>query len=188
MEFKTSTTPIMSNLGLGSDSKQPATADLTPMLDTIFLIILLLLATLMNSSIVRGFPVNLPAFSEKTAIQKENDSIEISVDEDGFVYVGKEGTDMQNIADVLRVVTVQSPSSKVLLRADSSTAYGRVAEVLCRVSNCLPGRQVILVTQKSYPRVGESTDSSEEVVRPVRSSEGVEHDIRNKKVSNGVRK
>jgi biopolymer transport protein ExbD len=148
------------------------------MLDTIFLIILLLLATLMNSSIVRGFPVNLPAFSEKTAIQKENDSIEISVDEDGFIYIGKEKKDMQDIAEALRSATVQSPSSKILLRADSSTAYGRVAEVLCRVSNCLPGRQVILVTQKSYPRVGESTDSSEEV----------ERDIRNKKVSNGVRK
>ena len=60
-----------------SEGQQGATADLTPMLDTIFLIILLLLATLMNSSIVRGFPVNLPAFAEKTDIQKEDNSIEI---------------------------------------------------------------------------------------------------------------
>jgi len=88
VKHNTATTSIMSDLGLDLET-QPTTADLTPMLDTIFLIILLLLATLMNSSIVRGFPVNLPAFSEETAIQKENNSIEISVDKDGSVYVGK---------------------------------------------------------------------------------------------------
>jgi biopolymer transport protein ExbD len=155
----------MSDPELASAFKQPATADLTPMLDTIFLIILLLLATLMNSSIVRGFPVNLPAFSEKTAIQRENDSIEISVDKDGFIYVGKEKTDLPNIAEALRTFTVQNPSSKILLRADSSTAYGRVAEVLCRVSGCLPDKQVILVTQKSYTGTPKSAGLPEKVVR-----------------------
>jgi len=167
----------MSDFGCASGPKQLATADLTPLIDTVFLIILLLLATLMNSSIVRGFPVNLPAFSEETAIQKEDNSIEISVDKDGFVFVGKERTDVQDMAEVLRVVASGSPTSRVLLRADSSTAYGRVAEVLCRVSNCLPDRQVILVTQESYPRVYESTDSSKEVVRPVRIAGGVEPDV-----------
>jgi len=135
------------------------------MLDTIFLIILLLLATLMNSSIVRGFPVNLPAFSEKTAVQKENDSIEISVDKDGFVYIAKEKVDMSDIAGALQAVTVQNPAQKILLRSDSSAAYGCVAQVLCRVSNCLPDKQVILVTQKRYSEIALSNDLQKKVVK-----------------------
>jgi biopolymer transport protein ExbD len=167
---------------------QPATADLTPMLDTIFLIILLLLATLMNSSIVRGFPVNLPAFSEKTSIQKEDNSIEVSVNEDGFVYVGKERTDLENIAEVLQMATIQRTSSKVLLRADSSTDYGRVAEVLCCVSNSLPDKQVILVTQKNHLQVPRSAGLPEEVVSPVRGSVGAERDVQHEETTKGVRK
>lgn len=164
MEFKTATTSIISDLGLTSETRQPTTADLTPMLDTIFLIILLLLATLMNSSIVRGFPVNLPAFSEKTTIQKENNSIEISVDKEGFVYIDKQKIDMPDIAAALRAMTTQATSQKILLRADSSVVYGRVAQVLCRVSNCLPDKQVILVTQNSYLQTANSADLPKKVV------------------------
>lgn len=143
---------------------QPTTADLTPMLDTIFLIILLLLATLMNSSIVRGFPVNLPAFAEETAIQKENNSIEVSVDKEGFVYIGKEKVEWLDIATAMQAMIVPGSSQKILLRADSSAAYGRVAQVLCHVSNCLPDKEVILVIQKGYSKTIES-DNSPKVVK-----------------------
>jgi len=144
--------------------EQTTTADLTPMLDTIFLIILLLLATLMNSSIVRGFPVNLPAFSEETTIQKENSSIEISVDKNGSVYIGKEKIDLLDIAAAAKTIIVNNPSQKVLLRADNSAAYGRVAQVLCHVSNCLPDKEVVLVTQKGYSKTIED-DNSPKVVK-----------------------
>ena len=156
MKSNVATKSIIADLELISEA-QLTTADLTPMLDTIFLIILLLLATLMNSSIVRGFPVNLPAFSEETTIQKD-DSIEISVDKDGCIYVGKDKLDMADIATVLRTAIAQNHSEKILLRADKSVAYGRVAEVLCHVSNCLPGKQVILVTEKGFPEVVKSND------------------------------
>lgn len=163
MKYSTATTSIMSDLGLDLET-QPTTADLTPMLDTIFLIILLLLATLMNSSIVRGFPVNLPAFSEETAIQKESNSIEISIDKDGFVYVAKEKVELLDIAVAMKTMIVQDPSQKILLRADSSAAYGRVAQVLCHVSNSLPDKQIILVTQKGYSEISKS-DNSPKVVK-----------------------
>lgn len=163
MKYNTPTNSIMSDFGLDMET-QPTTADLTPMLDTIFLIILLLLATLMNSSIVRGFPVNLPAFSEEVDIQKETSSIEISVDKDGFVYVGKEKVELLDIAGAMQTMIVQDSSQKILLRADSSTAYGRVAQVLCHVSNCLPDKEIILVTQKGYSKTIES-DNSLKVVK-----------------------
>ena len=78
------------------------------MLDTLFLIILLLLATMLNSSVVRGFPVNLPVFSEKTTVQKESDAVEVSIDKDGFIYVGKDKVDLSNIAGAIQTVAVRS--------------------------------------------------------------------------------
>ena len=121
------------------------TADLTPLLDTVFLIILLLLATLINSSVVRGFPVNLPAFSETTDVQKQNDRIEISVDNLGNIYLDKRALSPESFDTALQALN-QSPAETILLRADNTVPYGRVAEVLCRVSNRLPDKQVILVT------------------------------------------
>ena len=140
------------------ETGQIPTADMTPMMDTIFLIILLLLATLLNSSIVRGFPVNLPVFSEKTTVQKESDAVEVSIDKDGFIYVGKDKVDLPNIAGAIQTSAAQSEAKKVLLRADTAVSYGRVAQVLCHVSNCQPDKQVILVTQEDYSQ-GDKSDN-----------------------------
>ncbi len=117
------------------------------MLDTIFLIILLLLATLMHSSIVRGFPVNCPAFADRAVIQKENNAIEVSVDRDGQVYIGEDPVDLHDMGPLLQSVGSQAGSGKVLVRGDDAASYGRVAHVLACVSQALPDKQVILVTQ-----------------------------------------
>jgi biopolymer transport protein TolR len=117
------------------------------MLDTIFLIILLLLATLMHSSIVRGFPVNCPGFAEPAAIQKENRALEVSVDRQGTIYVGKVPVEEATLAEHLRAQAREYPAEKVLLRGDREAAYGDVAHALARVSRLLPDKHVILVTQ-----------------------------------------
>ena len=117
------------------------------MLDTIFLIILLLLATLMHSSIVRGFPVNCPAFAERSAVQKDNNAVEVSVDEHGQVYIGKTPILIADMALQLERVCQQMHAEKVLVRGDAAASYGRVAHVLASVSRSLPGQEVILVTQ-----------------------------------------
>jgi biopolymer transport protein TolR len=139
---------MIADTGPFSRKSQLTTADLTPMLDTIFLIILLLLATLINTSIVRGFPVNLPAFSEKSDMQRENEAIEVSIDRDGSIYVAREPTALPDLDRVLGAMGSDS-SRKVFVRADTDVAYGRVALVLCRLSNCLPGHEVILITHKT---------------------------------------
>ena len=123
------------------------TADLTPMLDAIFLIILLLLATLMNSSVVRGFAVNLPAFAEQSAIQKQDGRLEISIDREGGIYIDKEPVRFADLPQTLPQLARQLSATTVLLRADTSVPYGSVAKVLSRMSNCLPDQQVVLVTQ-----------------------------------------
>lgn len=101
----------------------------------------------MHSSIVRGFPVNCPAFAERSTVQKDNSAIEVSVDQHGQVYIGKDQTKLADIGPRLRTASQQMQSEKVLVRGDDAAAYGRVAHVLASVSRSLPDKQVILVTQ-----------------------------------------
>ena len=147
MRFDSITRPIAIHALPTSSTTPTGSADLTPMLDTIFLIILLLLATLMHSSIVRGFPVNCPAFADRAKIQKESNAIEVSVDREGQVYIGKDPVDLADMGPLLQDVGSQAESGRVLVRGDDAAAYGRVANVLACVSRALPDKQVILVTQ-----------------------------------------
>lgn len=147
------------------------TADLTPMLDTIFLIILLLLATLMNSSIVRGFPVNLPSFAEPTQIQKHKDPVEITLDKAGNIYVAKTAVSLENIAGQIQAALNENPDAKVLLRADNDVPYGKVAQTLCHVSNALPATEVVLITQQ--PDTTENTNSKNNNTQPRITKAGV---------------
>lgn len=101
----------------------------------------------MHSSIVRGFPVNCPAFAERSTVQKDNNAVEVSVDEHGQVYIGKEPIRLADMGPHLQRVCQQMQSEKVLVRGDAAASYGRVAHVLASVSRSLPGQEVILVTQ-----------------------------------------
>lgn len=124
----------------------PQTADLTPMLDTIFLIILLLLSTLMNSSVIQGFPVNLPAVSGQVETHKEIEPIEISINAEGLIAVGKTTVSLETLPNLIREKMSTNPHANVLLRADQAAEYGKVAHVLFSLSNQLSSRQIILVT------------------------------------------
>ncbi len=126
-----------------------ASADLTPMLDTIFLIILLLLSTLINSTIVRGFEVSLPAVNGEMAVQKEQDRIEISVDQTGQVYIGKEIISPNALATTLSDQARQSPDARIFLRADDSANYGRVAQVLNLISRHMPGHPLVIIAEQA---------------------------------------
>jgi biopolymer transport protein ExbD len=101
----------------------------------------------MHSSIVRGFPVNCPAFADQASVQKENNAIEVSVDKEGQIYIGKVQVDLADMGPLLQNAGSQAESGKVLVRGDDAASYGRVAYVLACVSQALPDKQVILVTQ-----------------------------------------
>jgi len=137
--------------GLALNGMQPAVADLTPLLDTVFQIILLLLATLINSSIVRGFPVNLPAMASNAEVQKDSEAVEISVDKDGRIYIADRNVSLAEVGPAVQAMMVPNPSQKVFVRADMNVSYGPVAQVLCQLSNCLSGKEIMLIVHGANP-------------------------------------
>ena len=131
------------------ENSEPTTADLTPLMDTICQIIFLLLAMLIGSSVVGSLPVNLPAVSSSTDIRKENQVIEVSVNRDGNIHIGKELVSLADLGRVIQALVAGASSPKVFVRADTDLAYGRVAIVLSKLSNLLPGHEVALIVQKT---------------------------------------
>jgi biopolymer transport protein TolR len=128
---------------------QQTVADLTPLIDTIFQIILLLLVTLINSSIVRGFPVNLPTTSDNAPVQKDNEPVEVSVTREGRIYIADKTVGLAEVGPAVQAMIAPNPSQRVFVRADTDVSYGPVAQVLCRLSNSLPGREVMLVVSNT---------------------------------------
>ena len=128
---------------------QQTVADLTPLIDTIFQIILLLLVTLINSSIVRGFPVNLPTTSDNAPVQKDNEPVEVSVTREGHIYVADTTVSLADLGPAVQAMIAPNPSQRVFVRADTDVPYGPVAQVLCRLSNTLPGREVMLIVNNT---------------------------------------
>ena len=131
------------------ENSEPTTADLTPLMDTICQIIFLLLAMLIGSSVVGSLPVNLPAVSSSTDVKKEDRVIEISLNRDGSIHVGKELVSPADLGKVIQTLVAGASTPKVFVRADTDLAYGRVAIVLSRLSNLLPGHEVALIVQKT---------------------------------------
>jgi biopolymer transport protein TolR len=154
---------VISDMVPAVENSEPTTADLTPLMDTICQIIFLLLAMLIGSSVVGSLPVNLPAVSSSTDVRKENQVIEISVNRDGNIHVGQELVSLADLGRVVQTLAAGVSSPKVFVRADTDLAYGRVAIVLSRLSNLLPGREVALIVQKtaSEPAQGDSSRKEE---------------------------
>lgn len=145
MEFDKLKTPIMSFMPYESQS-QTATVDLTPMLDTIFLIILLLLATLMHSTVVGGFPVDVPRLTRAGEVQTEQHPIEVSVDKTGQIYIGTRAIDLTDLGVALTEAAQAAEIGKVLVRGDRQVQYGSVASLLGVISRVLPDTPVVLIT------------------------------------------
>ena len=82
--------------------------------------------------------------------------MEISVDKNGQIYVGKVAVTNEALAQVLPAQAETFPAEKVLLRGDCEATYGDVAKALARVSKLLPEKRVILVSNPQ-DNVGQNT-------------------------------
>ena len=101
----------------------------------------------MHSSIVRGFPVNCPSFADNADIQKESQALEVSIDKEGHIYVGKDQMSLADLTDILKTATDLSASENVLVRGDRDARYGHVAHVLAYLAKHLPNKHIILISQ-----------------------------------------
>ena len=111
-----------------SPTPQPMSdINMTPLIDVmlVLLVIFMIAAPLMTSSLKMELP--------KVTAAKNNDgsaALALAITADGRVHLGDDVVTHDDLVRTLKHAATRQPPPDVLLRADQSVPYGRVAELL----------------------------------------------------------
>ena len=105
---------------------------MTPLIDVmlVLLVIFMIAAPLMTSSLKMELP--------KVEAAKNNDgaaALALGITADGLVHLGDAVVSHDDLVRALKQAAARQPQPDVLLRADQSVPYGRVAELLGQVQD-----------------------------------------------------
>lgn len=103
--------------------RRNAEINITNLMDVmmVLLVVFMVAAPLMTS----GIALNLPKVGGQNMTGKET-SLNISVDEEGYYYIGKEQVDDDKIVAKVQAVRNQNPEISVVISGDTDAQYGRV--------------------------------------------------------------
>ncbi len=104
--------------------------DMTPMVDTVFnLLIFFLMATTVAQA-EREMKITLPIARAAGPVSATLREIVINVDEGGVIFVAGHRVDPTEVRDMITAAVAANPQQKVTVRGDRRCAYGGVVKVL----------------------------------------------------------
>ncbi|KKX30392.1 protein TolR [Rhizobium sp. LC145] len=118
--------------------------NVTPLVDVmlVLLIIFMVAAPMMTV----GVPVDLPQ-TQASALNSETQPITISVNADGQIHLQETPVTADEITAKLQAISTTGYSERIFVRADSTSAYGIVADVMARIQGA-GYKNIGLVTQQ----------------------------------------
>jgi biopolymer transport protein TolR len=122
-----------------------AEINVTPLVDVMLVLLIIFMVT--APLLTAGVPVNLPD-SRAKALDQDQKPVEVSIDENGRIFVDKDQVSDDALPDRLQQIADQSSAAKppqIFLRADRSLDYGRVMVVMGELNRAGLNR-VALVT------------------------------------------
>ncbi|MDO4184325.1 MAG: ExbD/TolR family protein [Rhodospirillales bacterium] len=124
-------------------SRRNADINITNLMDVmmVLLVVFMVAAPLMTS----GIALDLPKVGGKNLTGKET-SLNISVDENGYYYIGKEEIPADEIVAKVQAVREANPEISVIISGDTDAQYGRVLGLMALLKNA------------GFERVGLKTD------------------------------
>ncbi|HXP95818.1 MAG TPA: biopolymer transporter ExbD [Telmatospirillum sp.] len=104
--------------------------NVTPFIDVmlVLLIIFMVAAPLM----MVGVPLKLPKTAAQT-IHQQQKPVVVSLDKEGHLFVGQDGTGLDQLSEKLAALVKTDPELVVYVRADKELDYGRVMDLLGKV-------------------------------------------------------
>jgi biopolymer transport protein TolR len=138
--------------GRGKGRRAPmAEINVTPLVDVMLVLLIIFMVT--APLLTAGVPVNLPD-SRAKALDQEQEPVQVSLDEQGRIFVGENEVTEAILPDVLgEVAAGGDPANprQVFLRADRALDYGQVMRVMGELNRAGLNR-VALVTMGSDAR------------------------------------
>ncbi|KRB83959.1 MULTISPECIES: ExbD/TolR family protein [Oxalobacteraceae] len=115
--------------GFNDDKKQAPMADInvTPMVDVmlVLLVIFIITAPLFTHSIKLDLPN-----AQSTAAPEKPETISLSIDGEGKIFWNNDPIEQQELGNRLAVAAKKQPQPELQLRADKSTRYEIIAQVM----------------------------------------------------------
>ena len=121
---------------LGGNSGKPMTAmsdiNVTPMVDVmlVLLVIFIIAAPLLNHAV----RLDLPS-AQAGAVPQNVDTVTLSFDAQGALFWDAELMQLEDVEKRLALIAKQTPQPEILLRADKSTRFELIAQVMAAAQN-----------------------------------------------------
>lgn len=112
-------------------SRRKVRIEMIPLMDVVFLILVVFIYTMLSMAVHRGLNVNLP---RSTSAQIEKQLIlSVSIDKKDLIYLDKQKVDLEELTDMLLIKTRGKKNPGVLLFADKGIPYQYLFKVLDRI-------------------------------------------------------
>ena len=105
-----------------------ARIEMIPLIDVIFLLLVTFIFFTMSMTIHRGLPVQLPSAS--TAMVEKKGFIEITIDQDGKIFIEKQNVTLKDLQEQLTTLHREFPQKKVLISGDKKSSYDTIISVM----------------------------------------------------------
>jgi len=109
-------------------TNRPPRVEMLPLIDIVFLLLVVFIYTMLSMAVHKGLPVNLPS-GDQTQVEKDV-PISVTVMADGKVFINKALVSMDRLTAELRRASRQDRDKGVLLFADKTLAYGTLFSVM----------------------------------------------------------
>ncbi len=104
--------------------------NVTPLVDVMLVLLIIFMVT--APMMTRGIAVNLPETTAKALPQKKK-HVEVTISNKGEIFLDGISVDERGLSEKLQLMRKKGSASQVLLRADKTVPYGKVARVMAGI-------------------------------------------------------
>ncbi|MBM3505444.1 MAG: protein TolR [Alphaproteobacteria bacterium] len=134
--------------GRGRRAYRPmAEINVTPFVDIMLVLLIVFMVTAPLLTV--GVSVDLPQTSA-APIRGQDEPLAVTVRADGAVYLQDTKIEIEELPERLRAITRNNAEARIFVRGDRTLAYGRVMEVMTRITTA-GFTKVALVTEQPQP-------------------------------------
>ncbi len=105
--------------------------EMLPLIDVVFLLLVVFIYTMLSMAVHRGLNVDLPK-SETAMIEKQL-VLSVSIDSNRLIYIDEQKCDPEDLTETLRELTRDKKNPGVLLFADKAIPYQDLFKVLDKI-------------------------------------------------------
>jgi len=114
-----------------SYQRKPPRVEMMPLIDMVFLLLVVFIYAMLSMAVHRGLPVKLPVSSQ--ALPEKENPVSITVRADGALFLDKAPVALEDLSTLLRDKAGEDPDTGILLFADRELSYQRLFAVMDRI-------------------------------------------------------